>query len=578
VQSVVQPDRLTVAFELYARDHGRMTLTLSADPRREGVRLESAKSRRGGGQPSPLTLAAGAHLVGTRLAAVEQPSWERMLRLTFQAPPAGAGSDAGPASWTLVAELMGRMANLILIDAGGVIRACAKQVNAEMSRARTVIPGARYVPPPPQPRMAAERVTEADVAGWLHDAAGAGEPAWRAVVKNLAGVSPLSSREAVCRAMGTASGQVPNGLDAGAGEVPAPALAAAIGSLFDPGAVCPWLAFDAGGRPTAYAAYELTHLGGEESSSVLEALARYEDDGAERDAYGGARESVEGQIAAALLRLERRRASIERAADESGAADDLRLRADLILAYQHSVVRGQTEMLAPAGEDGPAAIKLDPAKTAVANAEAYYRRARRAERAAEGRARRLEEVGAEIGYLDQLGYDLEVARDRPQIDAVAAALAESGALGSAGRGAARRSGGSRSPAPPGEPMRLVTEDGFTVWVGRNARQNERVTFQKAARGDVWLHAQNVPGAHVVVKAAGRDIPESSILAAAAAAAWYSRVRGESSASVWVVDSRRIRRPAGGRPGMVTFDEGRSVVVRPAALSSGPGPMDEGEDR
>jgi predicted ribosome quality control (RQC) complex YloA/Tae2 family protein len=111
-------------------------------------------------------------------------------------------------------------------------------------------------------------------------------------------------------------------------------------------------------------------------------------------------------------------------------------------------------------------------------------------------------------------------------------------------------------------LRWVSGDGFTVLVGRNSRQNEMVTFQRAARGDLWLHARDVPGGHVIVKAAGAPVPERTVLAAAALAAWFSRARGDAAVAVAVTDIRHVKRLAGGGPGMVKVLESETRTVAP----------------
>jgi predicted ribosome quality control (RQC) complex YloA/Tae2 family protein len=216
-------------------------------------------------------------------------------------------------------------------------------------------------------------------------------------------------------------------------------------------------------------------------------------------------------------------------------------------------------------------IALDPELSAVANADAYYTRARKARRAGEGLAERRAAAQSALDYLAELAYDLDQAPDRGAIDAVAAAVAELGLHSPAGRGSAAararaggRGGGGRADVPgAGGPLRVVSGDGFTIWVGRNSRQNDALTFTRGARGDIWLHARGVPGAHVLVKAAGRPIPESTIVEAAALAAWFSRFRGEGAAEVMVTDVRHVRRHPSGRPGLVTVEGDRTVVVRPA---------------
>ena len=98
------------------------------------------------------------------------------------------------------------------------------------------------------------------------------------------------------------------------------------------------------------------------------------------------------------------------------------------------------------------------------------------------------------------------------------------------------------------------------YVGRNARQNEEVTFKRAAPDDLWLHVRGQPGAHVIIKTGGRTVPEDVIQRAAALAARHSPAHGENRVGVNVVERRFVRRLRGGRPGLVTYRNERTIWV------------------
>ncbi|MGH2543502.1 MAG: NFACT RNA binding domain-containing protein, partial [Ardenticatenaceae bacterium] len=110
---------------------------------------------------------------------------------------------------------------------------------------------------------------------------------------------------------------------------------------------------------------------------------------------------------------------------------------------------------------------------------------------------------------------------------------------------------------------------WVAWVGRNARQNDEVTFHIGAADDLWLHARGVPGSHVILKSAGRSVPKEIIARAAAFAAHYSQARGSTEVAVDITERRHVRRISGARPGLVTYRNERTVHVKPQA------PDDEG---
>lgn len=593
VQAVLALDRLSLGFELYAGR--RLYLTLSANPSGEGVRLSEERVRRGAAVATPLALAARARLLDARLQDVSAPPHERILHLTFQ----------GAEPSTLVAELMGRMSNLILVDRSGIIVACARQVTAEMTSAREVRPGHPYVPPPTPPKADPESVDTAELAAWLVDAGGsvepaapsgatrpttaAASPAWRVLVARLQGMSPLAAREIVFRACGDAEAAIPAIAIAPFAARLAEHLAALRAEALGPAdRRAPSIAMR-DGAPVAWAPYRLTHLAAPEArggpaevelaASTIEAIERFTAAGTDADAYSTARRSIGAALAAAEDRLVRRRDALAREAEaaQPEARERLKRSGELLLAWQWQVPAGAELVTLPpevAGMDEAERMRvaLDPALTIVENAQAYFDRYKRAGRAIEAVRDRLAEVDGELATLEQWRADLELAEDRAEIDAVHDALVERGWAGAppgggAGKGRGRaqpRSQGRLTPrsAAPRGPLRLTSSDGLTLLVGRNSRQNEIATFTKAARTDLWLHVRHGPGAHVIVKLAGRPAPERTIEEAAALAAWYSRERDRPVVAVAVTEVRHVTRMRGGGPGMVHYRHERTLSVAP----------------
>ncbi|RMG80453.1 MAG: DUF814 domain-containing protein, partial [Chloroflexi bacterium] len=112
------------------------------------------------------------------------------------------------------------------------------------------------------------------------------------------------------------------------------------------------------------------------------------------------------------------------------------------------------------------------------------------------------------------------------------------------------------------PLKVVTPDGFVVWIGRNSRQNELVTFKHGSPQDLWLHARGVPGAHVIIRNDGRRISDELIDKAASVAAYYSARRNESRVIVDVTRRKYVKKIKGAGPGMVTYSHEQTRTVAP----------------
>jgi predicted ribosome quality control (RQC) complex YloA/Tae2 family protein len=238
----------------------------------------------------------------------------------------------------------------------------------------------------------------------------------------------------------------------------------------------------------------------------------------------------------------------------------VRSQAEWLLALASQVAPGQ-QVLEVALDDTVLRIPLDATLTPVAQAERLFKRAAKLERAARFIPQRREQLREDLAFVDQLAYDLAQAANQPEIVAVRAALVNARLLP-----AGKRQSPTDGTRPTG-PLRMTSPTGFEILVGRNARQNEQVTFKLAGGEDLWLHARGVPGAHVVVKTAGRLPDEATIDLAAQLAAYHSGARGETRVDVIVTMRRHVHRAPGGRLGQVTVSE-ETVRTAPGLAPAG----------
>jgi predicted ribosome quality control (RQC) complex YloA/Tae2 family protein len=231
--------------------------------------------------------------------------------------------------------------------------------------------------------------------------------------------------------------------------------------------------------------------------------------------------------------------------------DRLRLCGEMTLAYAHAVQRGDTRLEAQVELEGPPlVIDLNPKLTAVENAQAYFERYHKSKSAMAEIPRRLRRAEHELAYLAQLESDLALAGNRPDIEEVRTALVEAGYV----------SPPKGSKPQRGQPLRVLADAGMVILVGRSARQNHQVTFRSAGPDDLWLHAVDVPGSHVVILSGGRPVPEVVLLQAARLAALHSAARDEAGVLVAYTQRRYVRPIRGGRPGMVTYRREETVRI------------------
>ena len=541
VQDVIDLDELSLGLEIYARRR-RHYLCLSADALTPRVHLAGGKLRRGLSKPTQLGLLMRRYVEGGRVTRVSQPAWERILNIDID------GHEGG---FRIIAELMPRRANLLLVQ-DGIILDCMKRVGPEDNRYRLSLPNHDYVPPPPiRGQLSPQALTAADIDALLASEPKASRQLRRLLPGRILGMSPLLAKEIVFRATGDAQAKISDSDSA--------ALMAALQELVDPLLRREWQPGigSSDGHPSDVSVFPLRHLEWQPCESISQAIDQLAAAAQGRDAYRSAKQPVQAAIAETKTKLNAKIISLRRSLRDDAELEQLRQSGELILAYQFSISDGQSELRAHYETDGPElVIRLDAQRSPMQNAQACFRRYSKAKAALDAVPALIAETETEMRFIEQLESDLALAANWLEIDDVIQSLQSRGHW--QGKRLKRLGGGGRQ-----GPLRVVSRDGYVVFIGRNSRQNEAVTFKTAKPQDIWLHAKDGPGAHVVIRDDGRRIKDALIAEAAAVAAWYSRLRGERRVQVDHTRVKYVKAIKGAGPGMVSYRNERSLFVRPS---------------
>ncbi len=538
VQNAVFTDESSLALELYAGR--RATLLIDVNQQHSRAYLLDDKARRGTEIETPLLLLIKKYVKGGRLRNVTQPLGERILQFHFE-------GEHGPT--TLIAEIMGKFSNLLLVDEAGVVLECVRRVTIQQNRFRATLPNHPYEPPPLLQRPLVNTLTEFEWQGILRSA----EPdaiLHPVLVKVASGVSPTLAREIVARATGH--------FDAKVSDANALALVDAADALLAPlenGEWLPHIALDEEGAVIAFAPYNLTQFEfSEPVDSISEGMQRYFASKLDTDAYAAVRRRIGELLEAAQKEVDSRLYQLRSQLIDPTEVEILREAGEILLAYQWQVPRGAEVVELPDFSGKTRRITLDPTMTAVDNAKRYFGRYDKKKRAAEELPPLVQTAEQDAAYLTELANDLQAAEERPELDAVREALV---AAGFAKGNKRRRATGGVIRGP-----RRVLLGEVTVFIGRNAKQNDEVTFRVAGTDDLWFHARGVPGSHVILKTGGRTVSNALLEQAAALAAYYSQARGNTETAVDVTERRNVRRISGARPGLVTYRNERTLYARP----------------
>lgn len=542
IQDVLDIDSTGVGLEIYAQ-HRRQYLYLSADKQMPRVHRVPDKLRRGVPQPTQIGLLFRRFVEGGRLEHVHQPPYERIIQFEIEHPEG---------NFTIVVEPMERRSNLLLLR-DGIILDCVWRVGPDENRYRLSLPNHEYkLPPPMTDRLDPANVTQADLEAVLGASTDPKQKTAALLTSRILGMSPLVAKEVVYRASGNINQKVT--------EAQPALLLTALQEVVTPLIKREWQPgiAEEQGVVQAYSVYPLTHLPGwHPVESLSEGMVAYYGAAIGPDAYNEMKKIVQADLDEARKKFSAKLASLESGLKDRNEMDHLQHSGELILAYQYTIQKGQTELRAQYEMDQPELIiKLDPKMTPLENAQRYFDRYNRSKRALTGVPQLVSDTRWELAYIAQLENDLRQASSYPEIDEVIQALRTRG-LTSGPKTAAKRLGGGGQSAP----LRL-TKDGFVIWVGRNSRQNEQVTFKLGNGQDLWLHARDVPGAHVVIRNDGRRMAESLIESAAAIAAYYSGSRQESKVIVDVTRCKYVKKIKGAAPGMVTYRNEETLTVTP----------------
>jgi predicted ribosome quality control (RQC) complex YloA/Tae2 family protein len=543
IQQVLLPTPLSIALEIYAGGR-RQYLFASADPRSARIHLLDARPTRGVDAPSPLVLLLRKYVRNGIVNRVEQPALERSVVLSIlkRPPPRKDERDEDDTDVELCSELvievLGQRANIILVDDNNLILDAVKRVPGD-DRRRSIMPREPYLAPPrPRVQRDPRTATARDVAML---ATGTERDLVKAIVGAFGGVSPQQAREVIVRAVGEPVEAVSN-------DLPWDRLADVLRALWTERV--PSVAYE-DEQPVAFAPYHMQQYADvHAASSISAALETYYAATQTITAHAQRRDALRQRIEDVRERWERQREALRRELVRAEALDRLRWEGEMIFGFLYQIEPEQRELVVEGDT-----IKLDPAKTPVENAQARFREYDKAKGALAGVPERLAQTDAQIAYLDDTLALLQFADSYDNIAAIERELQEQGVL---------KMEGGRSPrGPRAQPLRLQSSDGMAIYVGRSAGQNDEVTFRIAQAGDLWLHAREVPGAHVVVKG-GPDVPERTLHEAAGLAAYFSALRNSTSGDVVVTERRHVRKVAGGPPGLVTYRNERTLRAAPLA--------------
>ncbi len=471
--------------------------------------------------------------------------WERVLDFQFAKRPGDR------ILWHLYVEIMGKYSNVILTDANQQIVAPARQVSINQSSVRPIQTGKPYELPPSLtgtlPKL------EESLELWQERVSLIPGRLQRQLIKAYRGISPKIAIEIVTES-GLDPGQSTDSLTKSDWQ-----------ELFI--SWQKWLTmqekgeFFSGKTETGY-----TVLGFVENQPVANLqnlIDSYYRDHLNQQEFQQLHHQLTQKISNIIKKCDRKAATFRNRLQESTEADNYRQQADLLMAHLHLLKPGMPSITLEDFVTGePIKIQLNPEKNAVQNAQFLYKNHQKLKRAQDAVVPLLQAVELEINYLQQIKTSLSQLanynnpEDLEALVEIRDELIEQEYLKS-NRPIAQTQDDS-------QPHRYTTPSGYQLWVGRNNRQNDRLTFRTANDYDIWFHTQEIPGSHVLLRLEpGEVAQEADMQFAANIAAYYSQARESDVVPVIYTKPKHVYKPKGAKPGMAIYKHETVIWGKPS---------------
>lgn len=549
VDKVYQPSREEIVVSLRTYRDGGKKIVLSANSVSARVNLTTAAFENPQ-QPPMFCMLLRKHLSGGRLMAIRQDGLERIVSLDFECT-----NEIGDiVTNSLVAEIMGRHSNIILVRDGRVIDS-VKRITDDISSVRRVLPGIQYEAPPRQDRLC---LLDAEPQQVLDAIADSPERLCKKLSAVLEGVSPILTREmawysakdvdAACNAL---SDSAKDRLRFILGRVK---------SAVSGGECCFTVVSEPGGRKKDFCFINIeqysTSMVISHENSANELLDGFF---ASQDRTERTRQRAHDLLKLLMNSYERVSRKLElqkKELAECSGREVFRVRGDLINANIWRLEKGQSKAVLEDFTTGePVEIQLDPRLTPAQNAQKYYTEYRKLDTAEKKLTELIAKGQQELVYIDSVFDAASRTDSESDLAEIRRELREQGYL----KGGVRA---DEKVKKTSDPLHFRSSEGFEILVGRNNRQNDQLTLKTAKATDIWLHTQGIAGSHVIIRTEGRQPGEQTLFEAAQLAAFHSKGRSGSGVPVDYVAVKFVKKPAGAKPGMVIFTNNRTLYVTP----------------
>lgn len=485
------------------------------------------------------------HLEEGRITRIYQSDLDRIITLEIDM----LGQSSKIITKKLICELTGKNSNLILTQ-DGVIIDSLKHISAAQSSYRTILPGKEYVAPPPQAGLNLLTADPAEIVSTANSLPSA--TFTKAFVSATTGVGKATATELLA-----AADILPQTVRLEPAEEHA--LTQCITELqqrLNGEALQPVYAL-VGRTNQVKTILALPPLVNNSELSVREF-------GDINSAINFAmslapiqlpqHEQLQKLVTVEAAKLSRKLNALQEDLLHAEDAEGQRMLADTIMANLYQLHKGQTSAeLINIYDGNTVTIKLNPILSPSDNAQAYYKKYNKYKRAQSELRQQIEATESMLTYLASLDASLLTATTKNEIEEIRQEMVTAGLIREIGKK-------KKTALQKSQPLHLKLREGVDLYIGKNNKQNDYVTFTVGGPRDLWLHTKDIPGSHVIMKATSPTAEDIAL--AVELAAYFSKARSGSNVPVDCVERRYVKKPAGAKPGFVIFTNQRTYYATP----------------
>lgn len=456
-------------------------------------------------------------------------------------------------------EIMGRHSNIILTQNNKIIDSI-KRIPPSVSRVRQLLPNMTYELPPAQDKV--NPIKGISIKSFINTLREFNGPIYKGIYSKFLGISPSVAKE-ICHRANLTTDDYSD--DKTRDELST--LYRAFSDLFTKiknDEYDPCIVIDESiDKVIDFSCINLSFLDGNKfikKQSISQIIEDYYKTKDFKDRVHQRTSDLRKSISIKLDRLYHKQKKIEKELRDADNADEFKIKGELLTSYIYMIEKGMENVEVANFYDenySNIIIPLNKNLTPSENAQKYFKKYNKLKTAKIELTSQISICNEEIEYLENIMLGIENCENLEELTDIKDELIRLGYSKAHYRYKAKKDLDITT-----KPNQFISSDGFTILVGKNNKQNDYLTLRIADPEDIWMHTKNIPGSHVIIKCAGKEVPNETLYQAAMLAAFYSKGRMSSQVPVDYTMKKHVKKPSGSKPGMVIYETNNTIYVTP----------------